>query len=172
MRSMAVTEDLVESLLKDRRVERIMVAAARHYHRLAAALTTDHTFDDFYAAALVGVWKAAGKVDPAKGFGFLSFVRRKVRWACADHLRSVARRARHSAPLLDDYEPCDLGRAPAAALADYLGPDDPRLPLVRDYYLDNRTLKDVARRNHIRPGLAKALILWALADIRKTLERK
>jgi hypothetical protein len=98
---------------------------------------------------MVGVWKAAQKVDPTYGYGFLRYVRNKVRWECADLLRSAIRRGRNLAPLGD--RPHHRAPADAAALVDYLPAGDPRLPLVEGYYLEGLTLKELARRHKIRP---------------------
>jgi hypothetical protein len=85
--------DALAALLNDGRYGRIVRAAARHYYRLARHLEVGRDFDEFYAAAVVGLWKACRKRDPALGPAFLRFAKNKVRWECADLLRAMARRS-------------------------------------------------------------------------------
>lgn len=69
------------------------------------------TYDDLYAAGLVGLWQAAERFDPDNGANFETFAKLRVNGAIADHLRDMFGRdgRHHQAVPIDAYEDFSIG---------------------------------------------------------------
>jgi DNA-directed RNA polymerase specialized sigma24 family protein len=164
----AESGDALAALLNDSRYGRIVRAAARHYYRLARHLEVGRDFDEFYAAAVVGLWKACRKRDPAMGPAFLRFAKNKVRWECADLLRAMARRSARTSQWGGGGP--GVVQPPPTDLADYLPAGDPRGRFLEGYFGEGRNVCELARRSGLSREAVRKTILSALADIRQSLE--
>lgn len=100
-------------------------ALAHHFAR-RAGVHDGESYDDVYADALIGLWDAAKRYDPARGCTFSAFAGRRIAGAIGDGRRQrdplsrTCRRAGEMSPLTLDMQ---LSDTPDAATLGALLPD-------------------------------------------------
>jgi RNA polymerase sigma factor for flagellar operon FliA len=94
----------------------------------AGYVATDHTFDEFFQAGMIGLWQATERYDPAGGAAFYTYAAVRVQGAMIDLLRDehdyASRRTRREMSEIEGARrrlSHELGREPRAReLADVL----------------------------------------------------
>ncbi len=164
-------ESAYEALLADPRYSKMILSVANDYWRISNRCSSGKSFDDFYASAMIGLWKALKKRDPNQGEAFTKFARNKMRWECADYLRVLMRRSKLGADGIELDDVRDNRPAPCQ-ITEFLPDGDPRLKLLRGYYVEGYTIKQLAKCVGLPRAVVRKNILEALQDSKEYLNGK
>ncbi len=165
-------EEQYERLLADPRYSQLVVSVAKTYWRISSRCSAGKDYDEFYSAAMVGLWKALKKRDPEQGDSFLKYAKNKMSWQCADHLRVLVRRSRNGCPEDFPFENVADNRPESVQITEFLPDGDSRASLLKAYYLDGYTLKQISKLSGKPLENVKKQILSALQDTKEFMNGK
>jgi len=154
-------------ILKDSRFANMVKCISRDYWQLSYKCVTYRSIDEFYQAALIGLWKALKKKDNSKGDRFLKFARNKIKWECSDYLRTLIKRNKKTRLESASLENISARIIPEFRINEYLPKNDPRIEILEGYYIYGHSIKEMAKKHKISKQEMQETILNALNDAKE-----
>lgn len=151
--------------------ERYMPLANSMAHRRSHNLPRGLTLDDIKSAAYYALADAASRYDPCRGVPFPSYAKIRIAGEISECFR---RMPRETCELLD----VEGLRCPApfetTEFFDFAcsGLDEDDGKMVRMYYVDGRSLKEIGASRGVGESRASQILKKCHSNIRKNLSRK